>query len=156
MLDAITALVSSLISGSVLLPTIRSSRTDLSLGRSTCTVSSFFRSSNSTMGDVWVCCQCDNSTLIANDAKTCHACYHIRCGFCTTGCPGFSYHRSNKANSSRAYTSRGSGNGGQISYVRPSMANWWYCCNCNNLNNPELCCDVCLCGHSKCDLCPNA
>lgn len=36
---------------------------------------------------------------------------------------------------------------------RPSMAGWWYCHRCNNLNNPALCGGRCLCGHGRCESC---
>jgi hypothetical protein len=35
-----------------------------------------------------------------------------------------------------------------------SMAGWWYCSNCNNMNNPALCGGRCTnCNHSKCPQC---
>lgn len=36
---------------------------------------------------------------------------------------------------------------------RPSMAGWWYCHRCNNLNNPALYGGRCLCGHGRCESC---
>lgn len=43
--------------------------------------------------------------------------------------------------------------GNRATVDRPSMAGWWYCCQCGNLNNPVLCGGRCMCGHQRCIYC---
>lgn len=46
--------------------------------------------------------------------------------------------------------------GGVVDAVRPSMAGWWSCCQCEGMNNPALSPESCtLCSHYRCQSCGN-
>ena len=43
-----------------------------------------------------------------------------------------------------------------VDAVRPSMAGWWSCCQCEGMNNPALSPESCtLCSHYRCQSCGN-